>query len=1262
MFQESLPRRSMRSSSTLLSAQSLEDRVKTPKVRLGIDQLEDRLTPATINLVGGTLNVAFESANEGIELRNDGTTISFVSFSPITGAASYTTASVNRIVVTDTGSFAGQRLQFTAGTALTLSGGLSSTGVETVIFDNQITATGTSSIDVTAPQSVTVTADLTGGSGGLSLTGQGVARFNTVGVLVQNGAVVSATGAGPVSVTGTGSSGDEAFNYGVWLNGGQVTSAGSGAVSVTGTGGSGIGDFNYGVRVGQFNSAITSGSGALTVIGVGGGGGSSNIGVSIDGPVTSGGAGVLSVTGTGGSGSGGSNYGVLVIAGGQIASAGSGAVLVRGTGGSGSGSENYGVRVNGSGATISSGGGDLTVTGIEGGGINGSAIILDFNPVIRHTVNGNLTLVGNSMRIDGTSTVSAGTGTVTLRPFTNGTGINLGSTADPAGGPLSLSDAELDRITAGTLIIGSTTSGAITSSATISPAKAPTLHLITGVNVVDGNGATNNITATSLAVDAKTGIALQVIVSNLAANNTTSGDITFGDTVSGTDLTITTVDGVVGITNAGGAISVTNLVAAVNINENISATGDIRVEATETTGAASTLTLTANKSVISSGGSLDVRGGDNVLLDTGSKLQAATSVRTGVTINEGIGTFDFSGASLIAGSNVEITSEQNATLGAVTATGTVSIRINSVGSVMDGNGAATNITAAALGVSFGNPGSLGSFADPIDTKVSNFELNTSNNGTFAIANDSASLELGGVTAAASVGALTGIQIGFGGFQLTNTGSIRITTMGDTVFVDGGVDLTGTAITIGTLVTADGGNPVNLTATTGSITSTNGTALDIITTGIVSLNASTGVGSAVSPLNLSAGSLTTNTSSGNSDQFLTELDSLTIHTTDLNAGTGSITLASGTFFTASGGDILSSTTVANGAILAGVGNTKSVRVQPGGSVSPGNSPGILNSGDVVFTSGANFVVEANGNTPGTGHDQLNVTGTVDLGRREPGDHRHDPVESGSIARYHQQRWHEPHHWSIRRACGRGNGGGQRLEVRAELPGRRRQRRHASSRGRTGDHQREYVDADQRDGCFVPSRRDRLPHANTVSDRHVTARAEFQPGDWTAERNAHRDGHLHTDIHRDQRRHTECDPDIHADGQPGSCDHDDIAATRHGRRYVLRAHHRHRLPVADREGHRLTHRIELQSDDGLDHRHTNHHGQSRHRDHRDQRRFARCQPHADAVDRRDPRAATRRSTRGPTSRTADLPRVQRWLGSGDDRASRAVQHRRQQLPSD
>jgi hypothetical protein len=58
-------------------------------------------------------------------------------------------------------------------------------------------------------------------------------------------------------------------------------------------------------------------------------------------------------------------------------------------------------------------------------------------------------------------------------------------------------------------------------------------------------------------------------------------------------------------------------------------------------------------------------------------------------------------------------------------------------------------------------------------------------------------------------------------------------------------------------------------------------------------------------------------------------------------------------------------------------TLSVSVN-GATLSPGFSPGIINSGNLSLTTGSNLNMELNGTTAGALYDQLNVTGTVSLG--------------------------------------------------------------------------------------------------------------------------------------------------------------------------------------------------------------------------------------------------------------------------------------------
>jgi autotransporter-associated beta strand protein len=105
----------------------------------------------------------------------------------------------------------------------------------------------------------------------------------------------------------------------------------------------------------------------------------------------------------------------------------------------------------------------------------------------------------------------------------------------------------------------------------------------------------------------------------------------------------------------------------------------------------------------------------------------------------------------------------------------------------------------------------------------------------------------------------------------------------------------------------------------------------------------------------------------------------------NTYTSATSITSGTLLannisgSATGG---STVTVSGTGTLGGSGFiTGPVAVNAGGTIAPGNSPGILSIGNATF-GGGTFALELNGITPGTGYDQLNVTGTVSLTADSP----------------------------------------------------------------------------------------------------------------------------------------------------------------------------------------------------------------------------------------------------------------------------------------
>jgi hypothetical protein len=144
---------------------------------------------------------------------------------------------------------------------------------------------------------------------------------------------------------------------------------------------------------------------------------------------------------------------------------------------------------------------------------------------------GNAALVADTMSFTGT--ISAGaTNTLTLRPNTNGTAIDLGT---KTAGELGFTNAELNNITAGTLAVGDTNSGAITVSKAVNPANISTLNLTTNANISDGTmglgGNLLSIPTVNLAAPNGT-IDVNLSTSNITTSS--SGNQFLQDAVTGT--------------------------------------------------------------------------------------------------------------------------------------------------------------------------------------------------------------------------------------------------------------------------------------------------------------------------------------------------------------------------------------------------------------------------------------------------------------------------------------------------------------------------------------------------------------------------------------------------------------------------------------------------------------------------------------------------------------------------------------------------------
>jgi len=373
-----------------------------------------------------------------------------------------------------------------------------------------------------------------GGLGSVTVNGTGgnCTGGNNIGVWVGVTATI-ASGVDNVIVTGIGgggSGGAGTHNYGVYvLGGGKITCGGSGSVTVNGTGGTATGNANDGVTVYEANSLITSSGGAVNVTGQGGGTttSGSNVGVHLQtsGMISAGNLGTVTVTGTGGATSGINNFGIFVIENGsaitsnngnvtlngigggsgsstgnygiivfqgQVSAGGAGTVTMTGTGGSSSGTNNVGIRVSEVNGTVTSGGGDITMTGIEGSGPDGYAIsVYSSGTVTTATNGGNITLIGNSMHIAATISTNAAQG-IAIHQYTDAVDMNLGPATNPIGGPLNLSDTELDFISTSTLLLGqSATTGTFTISSSITRSALTHIGMYSNEDLIINGGSIN---------------------------------------------------------------------------------------------------------------------------------------------------------------------------------------------------------------------------------------------------------------------------------------------------------------------------------------------------------------------------------------------------------------------------------------------------------------------------------------------------------------------------------------------------------------------------------------------------------------------------------------------------------------------------------------------------------------------------------------------------------------------------------------------------
>ncbi len=388
-----------------------------------------------------------------------------------------------------------------------------------------VVLSGQAALAYEAAQNISISADLTGGSGGVSLEGMGLSAVNSTGVRVHSGAVVSAAGNGPVQIYGVGGSSEGNGNVGVSVTGAgtRITSDG-GEIIVQGVGGgSGYSNNNYGVSLASSASIVGGALGSVTVEGTGGAtSGVTNLGVRINGgaSVTALGAPITVQGAGGGDPLSDNNRGVWMDTGGRIENQGAGSVSVLGEAGFGVGSNNNGVFLTGSTTAIRSHSGAVTVTAPAGTG--GSALRLESGAQIASTAGGTVTLAADSLLIAGSplGTVNAGSGRVAVHPATPGTLVSVGGADVLSGDPrtLGVSVTEMNQITAGTLQIGHADSGNVALTGLMTITRS--MHLVSGVTFVLDQALT-------VAADANLSVEAPTIHQSAAVTHTGQGALAY---------------------------------------------------------------------------------------------------------------------------------------------------------------------------------------------------------------------------------------------------------------------------------------------------------------------------------------------------------------------------------------------------------------------------------------------------------------------------------------------------------------------------------------------------------------------------------------------------------------------------------------------------------------------------------------------------------------------------------------------------------------
>ena len=346
-------------------------------------------------------------------------------------------------------------------------------------------------------------------AGDITLTGTGGGGNHVesggIGLSIDEASAVKA--AGNIAITGTGGSPGEdedgSGGTGIYIGGGSLVQSGdTGGITLQGKGGSDVYGNGYGIEITNGSQIRSTGTGPITLDGQGGGwewAGDIEI---YNSQVASGGD--ISIKGHGGefylhadedqpgpaaiaaTGSGSirttsdSSFSGIWVDRGRIASENGNIDLTAASQGYG-----YGGRVE------STGTGNVTLTATGADGIQfGYFSETTPNNGFVSAASGDITLSADRLTIYTGSTIQAPVGTVQVKPYTEGTRIDLGEYAQQEG--LVIDGTILNALTAKKIHIGDGNSGDLTVSGPVSHDTAETLVLETGADLYVNNDITKS--------------------------------------------------------------------------------------------------------------------------------------------------------------------------------------------------------------------------------------------------------------------------------------------------------------------------------------------------------------------------------------------------------------------------------------------------------------------------------------------------------------------------------------------------------------------------------------------------------------------------------------------------------------------------------------------------------------------------------------------------------------------------------------------------